>query len=85
MDINKFTKDLLQQALHLDTEIGSFKDSTPLLGNVVELDSIGVVNVITLIEEQTGCIIEDDEINAEVFETLGSLATFIQSKRGMVD
>jgi acyl carrier protein len=52
-----------------------------LLGNLAELDSIGVVNVITLIEEQLGCVIEDDEINAEVFETLGSLVDFIQSKQ----
>jgi acyl carrier protein len=81
MDIDKFAKDLLQQALHLDTDISSFNNSTPLLGNLPELDSIGVVNVITLIEEQLGCIIEDDEINAEVFETFGSLVGFMQSKQ----
>ncbi|OTE97973.1 acyl carrier protein [Crenothrix sp. D3] len=81
MDMNKFAKDLLQQALHLESDITLFDNSTPLLGNLAELDSIGVVNVITLIEEQLGCIIEDDEINAEVFETLGSLVDFIQSKQ----
>lgn len=81
MDTNKFAKDLLQQALHLESDITLFDNSTPLLGNLAELDSIGVVNVITLIEERIGCIIEDDEINAEVFETLGSLVDFIQSKR----
>jgi acyl carrier protein len=80
MDMNKFAKDLLQQALHLDREIASFTSTTPLLGNLTELDSIGVVNVITLIEEQLGCIIEDDEISAEVFETFGSLVNFMQSK-----
>lgn len=80
MDMNKFAKDLLRQALHLDREIASFTSTTPLLGNLAELDSIGVVNVITLIEEQLGCIIEDDEINAEVFETFGSLVNFMQSK-----
>jgi acyl carrier protein len=81
MDMNKFAKDLLQQALHLDTDITSFNSTTPLLGNLIELDSIGVVNVITLIEEQLGCTIEDDEINAEVFETFGSLVNFIQNKQ----
>lgn len=80
MDMNKFAKDLLRQALHLDREIASFTSTTPLLGNLAELDSIGVVNVITLIEEQLGCIIEDDEISAEVFETFGSLVNFMQSK-----
>ncbi len=81
MDMNKFAKDLLQQALHLDREIASFTSTTPLLGNLVELDSIGVVNVITSIEEQLGCIIEDDEISADVFETFGSLVSFMQNKR----
>ena len=80
MDINKFAKDLLQQALHLETE-PDFDSSTPLLGSLAELDSIGVVNLITLIEEQLGCVIEDDEITAEVFETFGSLVEFITSKQ----
>jgi acyl carrier protein len=81
MDIQKFTQDLLQQALHLDEKMPAFHDTTPLLGNVAELDSIGVVNVITLIEEQLSCVIEDDEITAEVFETFGSLVNFIATKR----
>lgn len=81
MDINKFTQDLLQQALHLDGDCRHFNSETPLLGHLAELDSIGVVNVITLIEEQLACIIEDDEINADVFETFGSLLQFIQSKQ----
>ena len=80
MDMNKFAKDLLQQALHLDNDISSFNNTTPLLGNIAELDSIGVVNVITLIEEQLGCVIEDDEISADVFETFGSLVNFMQTK-----
>jgi acyl carrier protein len=81
MDMNKFTRDLLQQALHIESDITLLNSATPLLGNLAELDSIGVVNVITLIEEQLNCIIEDDEINAEVFETFGSLVSFIQSKQ----
>lgn len=81
MDMNKFTQDLLQQALHIESDITLFNSATPLLGNLAELDSIGVVNVITLIEEQLNCTIEDDEINAEVFETFGSLVSFIQSKQ----
>lgn len=80
MDIDKFVKDVLQQALHLDNGVRDFQASTPLLGSLPELDSIGVVNIITLIEDQLGCGVEDDEINAEVFETFGSLVAFIESK-----
>jgi acyl carrier protein len=80
MDTDKFVKNLLQHALHLGEEVTLFNDSTPLLGSLPELDSIGVVNIITMIEDQLGCSIEDDEINAEVFETFGSLVSFIENK-----
>jgi acyl carrier protein len=45
-----------------------------------EFDSIAVVSIITAIEEQLDCVIEDEEITSEVFETVGSLARFVQSK-----
>ncbi|MCX7097489.1 MAG: acyl carrier protein [Methylococcales bacterium] len=80
MDIDKFVKDLLKQALHLGGDVATFNASTPLLGSLPELDSIGVVNIITMIEDQLGCSIDDDEINAEVFETFGSLVSFIETK-----
>jgi acyl carrier protein len=80
MDTDKFVKDILQHALHLGEEVMSFNGSTSLLGSLPELDSIGVVNIITMIEDQLGCSIEDDEINAEVFETFGSLVSFIENK-----
>jgi acyl carrier protein len=80
MDTNKFVKDLLQHALHLGEKVTSFNGSTPLLGSLPELDSIGVVNIVTMIEDQLGCSIGDDEINAEVFETFGSLVSFIENK-----
>jgi acyl carrier protein len=80
MDTDKFVKDILQHALHLGEEVASFSNSTSLLGSLPELDSIGVVNIITMIEDQLGCSIEDDEINAEVFETFGSLVSFIENK-----
>jgi len=51
-----------------------------LLGELPELDSMGVVNIITAIEENLGCVIDDDEISAEAFETFGSLMQFIESK-----
>lgn len=79
MDTDKFVKDILQHALHLGEEVKTFNNSTSLLGSLPELDSIGVVNIITMIEDQLGCSIEDDEINAEVFETFGSLVNFIET------
>ena len=54
--------------------------STPLFGRLPELDSMAVVELVVALEERFGLTINDDEITAEVFETLGSLATFVAAK-----
>ncbi|MCP4993529.1 MAG: acyl carrier protein, partial [Gammaproteobacteria bacterium] len=45
-----------------------------------EFDSMAVVSVITAIEDNFGVIVDDDEITAELFETVGSLHDFIAQK-----
>ncbi len=80
MDIEKFVKTLLKQQLQLGNRVDDFTSDTTLLGALPEMDSMGVVNLITAIEEQIGCTIEDDEIDAEVFATLGSLVEFVSHK-----
>jgi acyl carrier protein len=53
---------------------------TALLGNLPELDSMAVVSVITALEERYGFTVNDDEISAETFATLGSLVDFVERK-----
>jgi acyl carrier protein len=53
---------------------------TPLLGAVPEFDSMAVVSVITALEEHYGFVIDDDEIEASTFETVGNLADFVNGK-----
>jgi acyl carrier protein len=67
-------------ALQLGSRSEGMKASTPLLGAIPELDSMAVVNVITALEDHFGIVIEDDEIQAAMFETLGTLSEFIESK-----
>jgi acyl carrier protein len=43
---------------------------------------MAVVNLITALEEHFGIVVEDDEIGASTFETLGTLAAFVQQKTG---
>jgi acyl carrier protein len=54
--------------------------SAPLLGAIPELDSMAVVTLITALEEHFGITVADDEIGASTFETLDSLAQFIERK-----
>ena len=57
------------------------KADSPLLGSLPELDSMAVVSLIGALEERFGIAIDDDDLSASTFETLGSLAAFVAEKR----
>jgi acyl carrier protein len=73
-------KQILTDTLNLGERGNTLHRETVLLGGLPELDSMGVINVITSLEEQFDIIVEDDEISASTFETLGSLTAFIEQK-----
>lgn len=53
---------------------------TVLLGNVPELDSMAVANLILALEQHFGIAVMDDEISARHFATVGTLADFVRAK-----
>ena len=73
-------KCVLQEALQLGDRLQVFGPSTPLFGSIPEFDSMAVVAVVTGLEEQFDIEVDDDDISAEVFETLGSLTQFVEQK-----
>lgn len=58
----------------------SLASDTPLLGAIPEFDSMAVVSIITALEDQFGFAVDDDEIDASVFETVGTLVAFVEGK-----
>lgn len=76
----QFTKEILQTTLQLGERIDALTRDTPLMGHFPQLNSLTVMGIISEIEAQTGCAIEDQEITAEIFETVGTLAAFIHQK-----
>ncbi len=73
-------KSLLGQVLNLGDRANGLSMETPLLGGLPELDSLAVATVIAGIEDQFGIFIEDDEINGETFQTVGTLSEFVDHK-----
>ena len=73
-------KQVLGETLQLGDRTNGFTADTPLFGAIAEFDSMAVVTVVTALEERFGIFIEDDEIEAEVFATVGSLAAFVDRK-----
>lgn len=79
MTINA-VRSILKDALHLGDEIDKLNEESELFGSIPEFDSMAVVAVLTLLEQEFGISIYDDEISSETFQTLGSLVTFVDSK-----
>jgi acyl carrier protein len=73
-------KALIGEVLQIPDRLQNMREDAALLGGIPEFDSMGVVSVLTVIEENYGVMIDDDEVSAENFETLGSLLQFVNSK-----
>lgn len=53
---------------------------TPLFGSLPELDSMAVAGLLTELEDRLGIIIDDDDVDGELFATFGSLVAFAKVK-----
>ena len=80
MELIDEVRNIVRDSLQLGSRADSLAPDTVLLGNLPELDSMAVVTVITALEDRYGFFVEDDEISAETFATLGSLAEFVSEK-----
>lgn len=73
-------KALLTDTLNLGERGKSLNAETALLGNLPELDSMAVIHLITALEDRFGIEVGDDDISAVNFETVASLAAFVDGK-----
>ena len=71
---------ILGEVLGLGDRTSDMSRETKLLGALPEFDSMAVVAVLTAIEEEYGVEVEDDEIDASLFETVGTLTEYVESK-----
>ena len=76
-------KQLLADVLQLGALADEFDESTVLLGSLPELDSMAVVTLIAAMEDNYGFVVEDDEISADTFATVGTLTEFVKEKSAL--
>lgn len=55
--------------------------TSELFGALPEFDSMAVAIVLTEVEDRLGIIIDDDEVDGELFSTFGSLLAFCHAKQ----
>jgi acyl carrier protein len=66
--------------LHIEDQADDFGPETGLYGDLPQLDSLTVVRLIVALQKRFGIEIKIDEIVGDVFDTLGRLAAFVESK-----
>jgi acyl carrier protein len=57
------------------------QDSDPLLESGV-LDSLGVLDLVSFVEQEYSVHVADDELTPENFQTIDRIAAFVESKSG---
>lgn len=85
LELAEAVRDVLGQSLGLGARAAALTADTPLLGALPELDSMAVATVLTAIEDRFGFVIDDDEVSAEMFETVGSLTAFVAARHAAQD
>ncbi len=72
---------VMQDILGLDAEqVPGFDADTELFGALPELDSMAVAGLLTELEDRLDIMIDDDEVDGELFETFGNLVAFAEQK-----
>jgi acyl carrier protein len=73
---------LLAETLALSpASAAALTPGSALFGELPELDSMAVATVLTGIEDRFGVLIDDDEVDGDLFASVQSLADFVAAKQ----
>jgi acyl carrier protein len=75
-------KAVVVETLGVEDRADALDSGTPLLGSLPELDSMAVLELVLELEQRFGITIEGEDVTADVFENLASLAAFVDGKLG---
>jgi len=80
-DVDETLRAVLVDVLGIAADrVAGFGEATPLFGALPEFDSMAVAGLLTELEERLGITIDDDEVDADMLESYGSLLTFTRAK-----
>lgn len=72
---------LLSDVLGLsEAQVAALDDDSELFGAIPELDSMAVAGLLTELEDRLDIIVDDDEVDGELFATFGNLVRYAESK-----
>lgn len=74
-------RSILSDILGLSAEqVAAMDDDTELFGALPELDSMAVAGLLTEMEDRLDIMIDDDDVDGDLFATFGSLVAFARTK-----
>jgi len=77
-EISDRIRDFISAELMFEDSSASLSDDTPLLAGVI--DSLGLMQLISFIEEEFDVAIDDAEVTASNFRTVGDIQRLIEQK-----
>ena len=73
-------KAVVVSSLGVEERAASLDANSQLLGALPELDSMAVLVLVHDLEEAFGIIVDDEDLSADIFDTLAALASFVDRK-----
>ena len=77
--IKKFIVEHIPKARQMDVQSEDQLIETGLL------DSLGILDVVTHLEEEFGITVSDEELTPENFQSIATMATYVQMKKKSVE
>ena len=73
-------KAVVVDTLGIEDRADALDAGSPLFGSLPELDSLGVAELVVALEQRFDTEFDGDDVSADTFETLGSLASVVEDK-----
>jgi acyl carrier protein len=80
-NVEDIIRSVLSDILGLsEAQVAAMHSDTELFGALPELDSMAVAGLLTEMEDRLDIMIDDDDVDGELFATFGNLVAFTRAK-----
>ena len=81
-DVETKIRKIIVENLDLGVKVKQVTNLTPLIDGGLNMDSINVLELISLIEEEFGITVRDEDMSVELLGTIDSLAAYVRGRMG---
>ena len=82
LDVEERIKALIVNKLALGVNAQEITWDTPLVEGGLNLDSVNLLELIVLLEEEFGVTVEDEDLSLDLIRSIGSLGTYVRERMG---